>query len=70
MSLLGHVQNGRIEDLRSASSLIKGKRVAKNLRAIVVPGSGLVKKLAEEEGLQHIFLDAGFEWRDLVVQCV
>ena len=61
---IGSCTNGRIEDLRSASSLIKGKRVAKNLRAIVVPGSGLVKKLAEEEGLQHIFLDAGFEWRD------
>ncbi|MBF97309.1 MAG: 3-isopropylmalate dehydratase large subunit [Alphaproteobacteria bacterium MarineAlpha9_Bin4] len=61
---IGSCTNGRIEDLRSASSVIKGKKVAKNLHAIVVPGSGLVKKIAEEEGIQDIFLDAGFEWRD------
>ncbi len=61
---IGSCTNGRIEDLRAASSVIKGKKVAKNLRAIVVPGSGLVKKKAEDEGIQEIFLDAGFEWRD------
>ena len=61
---IGSCTNGRIEDLRSAASMVKGKKVARNLRAIVVPGSGLVKKIAEEEGLQQIFIDAGFEWRD------
>ena len=61
---IGSCTNGRIEDLRSATSVIKGKKVAKDIRAIVVPGSGLVKHIAEEEGLQQIFLDAGFEWRD------
>ena len=61
---IGSCTNGRIEDLRAASLLIKGKKVAKNLRALIVPGSGVVKRLAEEEGLKDIFLDAGFEWRD------
>lgn len=61
---IGSCTNGRIEDLRAASSVIKGKKVAKNIHAIVVPGSGVVKKLAEEEGIQDIFLEAGFEWRD------
>jgi len=60
---IGSCTNGRIEDLRVASSVIKGKKVAKNLQAIVVPGSGVVKKMAEDEGLQEIFIDAGFEWR-------
>ena len=52
---IGSCTNGRIEDLRAASSVIKGKKVAKNIHAIVVPGSGVVKKLAEEEGIQDIF---------------
>ena len=60
---IGSCTNGRIEDLRVASSVVKGKKVAKNLQAIVVPGSGIVKKMAEDEGLQEIFIDAGFEWR-------
>ena len=61
---IGSCTNGRIEDLRSAASVIKGQKVAKNLRALVVPGSGMVKKIAEEEGIKETFLDAGFEWRD------
>ena len=60
---IGSCTNGRIEDLRVASSVVKGKKVAKNLQAIVVAGSGIVKKMAEDEGLQEIFIDAGFEWR-------
>ena len=61
---IGSCTNGRIEDLRSAASIVKGKKVAKNLQALVVPGSGLVKKLAEKEGIKEIFIEAGFEWRD------
>ena len=61
---IGSCTNGRIEDLRAASSVIKGKKVAKTVRAIVVPGSGIVKQKAESEGIQDIFKDAGFEWRD------
>ncbi|MEQ8514040.1 MAG: aconitase family protein, partial [Chromatocurvus sp.] len=55
--------NGRIEDLRSAASIVGGRRVADGVRALVVPGSGLVKAQAEREGLDRLFLDAGFEWR-------
>lgn len=61
---LGSCTNARIEDLRAASEVVVGKRVAEGVRAMVVPGSGLVKLQAEEEGLDRIFLDAGFEWRD------
>lgn len=62
---LGSCTNGRIEDLRAAAKVIKGKRVASTIKlAMVVPGSTLVKKQAEKEGLDRIFLDAGFEWRD------
>ena len=61
---LGSCTNGRIEDLRSAASVIQGKRVADGVNAMVVPGSGLVKMQAEQEGLDQVFLDAGFEWRD------
>ena len=61
---LGSCTNGRIEDLRAAASVVRGKRVAKSVNAIVVPGSGLVKAQAEDEGLDRIFTDAGFEWRD------
>ena len=61
---IGSCTNGRIEDLRSAASMIKNKKIAKNIKlALVVPGSGLVKKQAEEEGLDKIFTNAGFEWR-------
>jgi len=61
---LGSCTNGRIEDLRAAASLLEGKRVADSVRAMVVPGSGLVKYQAEAEGLDRIFIDAGFEWRE------
>ena len=62
---IGSCTNARIEDLRAAAKIMNGKKVAPNLkRAMVVPGSGLVKKQAEAEGLDRIFLDAGFEWRE------
>lgn len=62
---IGSCTNARIEDLRAASRIIEGRKVASNLkRAMVVPGSGLVKKQAEAEGLDKIFQDAGFEWRE------
>ena len=61
---IGSCTNGRIEDLRLAAKLLKGKKVAKDVRAMVVPGSGLVKKQAEEEGLDRIFIDSGFQWRE------
>ena len=62
---IGSCTNSRIEDLRAAASVVKGKKIAKNIKlALVVPGSGLVKKQAEEEGLDQIFIDAGFEWRE------
>lgn len=62
---IGSCTNGRIEDLRAAAAIAKGKHVAANVTlAMVVPGSGLVKQQAEEEGLDKIFLAAGFEWRE------
>ena len=61
---LGSCTNGRIEDLRSAARVVAGKRVAEGVRAMVVPGSGLVKQQAEREGLDAVFTRAGFEWRD------
>ena len=60
---IGSCTNGRIEDLRAAAAILKGKKVKQGMRAIVVPGSGLVRAQAEAEGLAQIFLDAGFEWR-------
>ncbi|MDP2561015.1 3-isopropylmalate dehydratase large subunit [Psychrobium sp. 1_MG-2023] len=60
---IGSCTNSRIEDLRAAAAIAEGKTVASNVVAIVVPGSGLVKAQAEEEGLDKIFLNAGFEWR-------
>jgi 3-isopropylmalate/(R)-2-methylmalate dehydratase large subunit len=59
---IGSCTNGRIEDLRAAAAVLKGKKIAVK-RAMVVPGSGLVRAQAEEEGLAQIFIDAGFEWR-------
>jgi 3-isopropylmalate/(R)-2-methylmalate dehydratase large subunit len=59
---IGSCTNGRIEDLRAAAAILKGKKIAVK-RAMVVPGSGLVRAQAEEEGLAQIFIDAGFEWR-------
>ena len=60
---LGSCTNGRIEDLRSAASIIKGKKIAPSLRLLVVPGSARVRLQAESEGLDKVFLDAGAEWR-------
>jgi len=60
---IGSCTNGRIEDLRAAAAILKGKRKKDGLRAMVVPGSGLVRAQAEAEGLAQIFIDAGFEWR-------
>ncbi len=62
---IGSCTNGRIEDLRAVASLVKGKKVATSIKlAMIVPGSGLVKKQAEDEGLNAIFTEAGFEWRE------
>jgi 3-isopropylmalate/(R)-2-methylmalate dehydratase large subunit len=61
---VGSCTNARIEDLRAAAAVARGRHVAENVRALIVPGSGLVKQQAEEEGLAQIFLDAGFEWRE------
>ena len=61
---IGSCTNSRIEDLRSAARIIEGKKVKQGIRAMVVPGSGLVKAQAEEEGLNLMFTEAGFEWRE------
>jgi 3-isopropylmalate/(R)-2-methylmalate dehydratase large subunit len=62
---IGSCTNSRIEDLRAAADVVKGKHIASNIKlAMVVPGSGLVKHQAEQEGLDKIFLEAGFEWRE------
>lgn len=61
---IGSCTNSRIEDLRAAAAVLKGRKVADGVRAMVVPGSGLVRYAAEEEGLDKIFRDAGFEWRE------
>ena len=61
---IGSCTNGRIEDLRLAADLLKGKKIANGVSAMVVPGSGLVKAQAEKEGIDKIFIEAGFEWRE------
>jgi len=61
---IGSCTNGRIEDLRAAAAVARGRHVVQGVNAIVVPGSGLVKEQAEQEGLDQVFLDAGFEWRE------
>ena len=61
---IGSCTNGRIEDLRAAAAVLDGRRVASSVRALVVPGSGLVKEQAESEGLDRVFTAAGFEWRN------
>ena len=61
---IGSCTNGRIEDMRAAAHVASGRRVAPGRRAMVVPGSGIVKQQAEAEGLDRIFRDAGFEWRE------
>ena len=60
---IGSCTNGRIEDFRAAAAVLKGKKIKDGMRAMVVPGSGLVRAQAEEEGIAQIFIDAGFEWR-------
>ncbi len=60
---IGSCTNSRIEDLRAAAAVAKGRKVHSNVTALVVPGSGLVKKQAEEEGLDRVFVEAGFQWR-------
>ena len=61
---IGSCTNGRIEDLRAAAKMADGKKVNANVNAMIVPGSGLVKEQAEAEGLDKIFVKAGFEWRE------
>ncbi|MBT55454.1 MAG: 3-isopropylmalate dehydratase large subunit [Mameliella sp.] len=60
---IGSCTNGRIEDLRAAAEILKGRKIKEGMRAMIVPGSGLVRAQAEEEGLADIFKEAGFEWR-------
>ena len=61
---IGSCTNGRIGDLREAANIVKGKKIAANVNAMVVPGSGLVKEQAEQEGIDKIFKEAGFDWRE------
>ena len=61
---IGSCTNGRIQDLRDAAKLLKDRKIAKHVNAMVVPGSGLVKAQAEQEGLDKIFKNSGFEWRE------
>ena len=63
MAFIGSCTNARIEDLRAAAAVVAGQRVARHVRAIVVPGSQTVKKQAEQEGLDYVFIKAGFDWR-------
>ena len=61
---IGSCTNGRIGDLRDAAKILKGKKIAQHVNAMVVPGSGLVKQQAEEEGIDKVFKDSGFDWRE------
>jgi len=61
---IGSCTNGRLEDLRAAARIIDGKKVNKDVNAMVVPGSGIVKMLAEKEGLDKVFINSGFDWRE------
>jgi 3-isopropylmalate/(R)-2-methylmalate dehydratase large subunit len=61
---IGSCTNGRLSDLREAANALKGRKVAQGVRAWIVPGSGLVRRAAEREGLHRVFIDAGFEWRE------
>ncbi len=63
VAFVGSCTNGRISDLREAAELVQGRRVAEGVRALVVPGSQQVRQQAQEEGLDRIFTEAGFEWR-------
>ena len=64
MVFVGSCTNGRIEDIRAVAEVAKGRKVADGVRALIVPGSGLVKEEAEQEGLDQVLIDAGFEWRE------
>ena len=61
---IGSCTNGRIGDLRDVANVVKGKKVAQHVNAMIVPGSGLVKIQAEEEGLDKVFKESGFDWRE------
>ena len=61
---IGSCTNGRIEDMRAVAVVVNGRKVAQNVEALIVPGSGLVKIQAEQEGLDKIFIEAGFDWRE------
>ena len=61
---IGSCTNGRIEDLRAVAAIAKGRKVAKTVQAMVVPGSGLVKEQAEREGIDRVLIEAGFDWRE------
>ena len=63
-AFIGSCTNSRISDLREAAGILKGRKVAEGVNAICVPGSKEVKRMAEKEGLDKIFIDAGFEWRE------
>ena len=63
-AFIGSCTNSRLSDLRNAAAILKGRKVADGVKAICVPGSGLVRKAAEAEGIDKIFTDAGFEWRE------
>ena len=64
VAFIGSCTNSRIEDLRAAAGVVKGRRIASTVRGLVVPGSTLIKREAEAEGLAQVFVDAGFEWRE------
>ena len=66
---VGACTNGRIEDIRAVAEVAKGRKVKEGIRTLIVPGSGLVKQQAEDEGLAQILMDAGFDWRSRVVPC-
>jgi len=61
---IGSCTNGRLSDLRGAAQLLRGRKIARGVRALVVPGSQQVKKAAEAEGLDRVFIEAGAEWRE------
>ena len=63
-TFIGSCTNSRIEDLRAAAAVVKGHKIADSVNAMVVPGSGIVKRQAEQEGLDEIFTEAGFDWRE------
>ena len=63
-AFIGSCTNARLSDLRRASAILNGKHIASGLKALVVPGSSAVKRAAEAEGIDRIFIDAGFEWRE------